>query len=177
MCVIEERPVIETQRLTLRVPAPADVERVAAFCVDHDVARMTTRMPSPYTRAHAEDFVARCGTQDRARDNTFAIELADEGLIGVIGMFTTPEDRVELGYWIGRPYWGRGYASEATQAALDWARATWRKRYVVAGHFADNDASGRVLVKAGFLYTGVVEHKPSIARGALAATRMMVWLA
>lgn len=177
MCVIEERPVIETQRLTLRAPAKADVERVAAFCVDHDVARMTTRMPAPYTRDHAEDFVARCGAQDRSRDNTFAIELADEGLIGVIGLFTTPEARVELGYWIGRPYWGRGYATEATRSALDWARSAWKKRYVVAGHFADNDASGRVLVKAGFLYTGVVEHKPSIARGEPAATRMMVWLA
>jgi RimJ/RimL family protein N-acetyltransferase len=47
----------------------------------------------------------------------------------------------------------------------------------VAGHFADNDASGRVLVKAGFLYTGVVEHKASIARGEPVDTRMMVWLA
>ena len=177
MCVIEARPVIETQRLTLRVPAKPDVERVAAFCVDHDVARMTTRMPSPYTRDHAEDFVARCGAQDRARDNTFAIDLPDEGLIGVVGMFTTAEGEVELGYWIGRPYWGRGYATEATRGALDWARERWKKRWVIAGHFADNDASGRVLVKAGFLYTGVVEHKPSIARGEPAATRMMVWLA
>ncbi len=177
MCVIEERPIIETRRLTLRSPVPADVERVAAFCVDHDVARMTTRMPSPYTRGHAEDFVARCGAQDRSRDNTFAIELAEEGLIGVVGMFTTAEGEVELGYWIGRPYWGRGYATEATRGALDWARERWKKRYVMAGHFADNDASGRVLVKAGFLYTGVVEHKPSIARGEPAATRMMVWLA
>lgn len=177
MCVMEERPVIETQRLTLRVPAKADVERVAAFCVDHDVARMTTRMPSPYTRGHAEDFVARCGTQDRTRDNTFAVELADEGLIGVVGLFTNPDGPVEMGYWIGRPYWGRGYATEATKAALDWARNAWKKRWVTAGHFADNDASGRVLVKAGFLYTGVVEQKPSIARGEPAATRMMVWLA
>jgi len=177
MCVIEERPVIATQRLTLRAPAKADVGRVASFCVDPDVARMTTRMPSPYTRDHAEDFVARCGTQDRARDNTFAIALEGEGLVGVIGMFTTLEGTVELGYWIGRPYWGQGYATEAARGALDWARSAWKKRYVVAGHFADNDASGRVLVKAGFLYTGVVEHKPSIARGEPAATRMMVWLA
>ena len=177
MCVIEERPVIETQRLTLRAPARADVERVAAFCVDHDVARMTTRMPAPYTRGHAEDFVARCGTQDRTRDNTFAIELADEGLIGVIGLFTTPEDRVELGYWIGRPYWGLGYATEATRGALDWARSAWRKRYVVAGHFADNEASGRVLVKAGFLYTGEVTLRDSLARREQAVTRMMIWLA
>jgi RimJ/RimL family protein N-acetyltransferase len=177
MCVIEERPVIETQRLRLRVPAQADLDRVAAFCADHDVARMTTRMPSPYTRGHAEDFVARCGTQDRSRDNTFAIELDGEGLVGVIGLFSHPNGQVELGYWIGRPYWGQGFATEATRGALDWARHVWNKRYIAAGHFADNDASGRVLIKAGFLYTGVVEHKPSIARGALAATRMMVWLA
>lgn len=177
MCVIEERPVIETQRLTLRVPAKADIERVAAFCVDHDVARMTTRMPSPYTRGHAEDFVARCRAQNRARENTFAIDLAGEGLIGVIGLFPPVEGSLELGYWIGRPYWGRGYATEAVKGALEWARTTWRKRCVTAGHFADNDASGRVLVKAGFLYTGVVEHKPSIARGESVATRMMVWLA
>lgn len=177
MCVIEERPVIETQRLTLRVPAKADIERVAAFCVDHDVARMTTRMPSPYTRAHAEDFVARCRAQNRTRENTFAIDLVDEGLIGVVGLFPPVEGGLELGYWIGRPYWGRGYATEAVKGALEWARTSWRKRCVSAGHFADNDASGRVLVKAGFLYTGVVEHKPSIARGEPAATRMMVWLA
>ncbi len=177
MCVIEERPVIQTQRLTLRAPAKADVERVAAYCADHDVARMTTRMPWPYTRAHAEDFVARCGVQDRSRDNTFAIHLADEGMVGTLGMFTTADGEIELGYWIGRPYWGRGFATEATRGALEWARGRWNKRYVTAGHFADNDASGRVLVKAGFLYTGVVEHKPSIARGEPAATRMMVWLA
>jgi RimJ/RimL family protein N-acetyltransferase len=177
MRVIEESPVIDTPRLRLRAPAHADVPRLATFCADHDVARMTTRMPSPYTTAHAEDFVARCGAQDRARDNTFAIELADEGLVGVVGLFTNPDGSVELGYWIGRPYWGRGFATEATRNALLWARGAWRKRYVVAGHFADNDASGRVLVKAGFLYTGVVEHKPSIARGRPAATRMMVWLA
>ncbi len=177
MCVIEQRPVIETQRLTLRAPRRHDIERVAAFCVDHDVARMTTRMPWPYTHAHAEDFVARCGAQDGSRDNTFAIELAEEGLIGVVGLFTHVDGQVEMGYWIGRPYWGLGYATEAAKGALDWTRAAWKKRYVTAGHFADNDASGRVLIKAGFLYTGVVEHKPSIARGEPAATRMMVWLA
>ena len=60
---------------------------------------------------------------------------------------------------------------------MAWARQDWRKKLVVAGHFADNPASGQVLVKAGFLYTGVVEHKPSTARGESVPTRMMVWLA
>ena len=82
-----------------------------------------------------------------------------------------------MGYWIGRPYWGQGYATEAATAALAWAGAGWGKRLVVSGHFADNPASGRVLEKAGFLYTGVVEPRHSKARGEAAATRMMVWLA
>ena len=60
---------------------------------------------------------------------------------------------------------------------MDWARRKWKKRAVVAGHFADNPASGRVLSKAGFLYTGEVKQRPSLARGEPAATRMMVWLA
>jgi len=60
---------------------------------------------------------------------------------------------------------------------LDWARRDWRRKLVVAGHFADNPASGAVLCKAGFLYTGDVEHPWSQARQGPVRTRMMVWLA
>ncbi|MEI9889980.1 MAG: GNAT family N-acetyltransferase [Caulobacteraceae bacterium] len=67
--------------------------------------------------------------------------------------------------------------SEAARAALAWAGTGWGRRMVTAGHFADNQASGRVLIKAGFLYTGEVQRRFSRARGAEAATRMMVWLA
>ena len=83
-----------------------------------------------------------------------------------------------MGYWIGRPYWGQGYATEAAAGAVGWAGAdAGASGWVVAGHFADNPASGRVLEKAGFLYTGVVAPQFSKARGAVAPTRMMVWLA
>ena len=74
-------------------------------------------------------------------------------------------------------YWGRGYATEALQGALSWARSRWRKRALVAGHFVDNPASGRVLEKAGFLYTGEVRPGLSRARGGPVETRRMVWLA
>ena len=67
--------------------------------------------------------------------------------------------------------------TEAVRGVLVWASRNWRRRALVAGHFADNPASGRVLEKAGFLYTGEVRPKFSIARGADADTRMMVWLA
>jgi RimJ/RimL family protein N-acetyltransferase len=62
-------------------------------------------------------------------------------------------------------------------AVLSWAREVWGRRAVVSGHFADNPASGRVLEKAGFLYTGEVQPRHSTARGEVAPTRMMVWLA
>ncbi len=177
MCVIDSSPIIETQRITLRAPALSDVQRLAMLGGDRDISRMTTRMPWPYHRADAEDFVGRCQTQDRRRDNTFAIAHKDEGVIGVLGLFTPPDGHLEIGYWVGKPYWGQGLATEACQSALAWAKQVWRKRLVVAGHFADNPASAQVLIKAGFLYTGVVEMKSSVARGQPAATRMMIWLA
>ena len=177
MCVIEKGPIIQTRRLRLRTPMIDDAARIGALCDDYAIAKMTTRMPWPYSRRDADGFVARCQAQDRRKDATFVIDLEDEGVVGVLGFFSPPDGHLEVGYWIGRPYWNQGLATEAAQGALAWAREDWRKKVVVAGHFADNPASGQVLVKAGFLYTGVIEHKPSLARGEPAATRMMVWLA
>ncbi len=67
--------------------------------------------------------------------------------------------------------------TEAVRAVLVWAHSVWGRRYLVAGHFADNPASGRVLTKAGFLYTGDVGQRRSLARGEDVDMRMMVWLA
>ena len=114
---------------------------------------------------------------DAAREAVFAIEHRDHGLVGVLGFHGQSPLGPEIGYWLGRPFWGQGLATEAATAALTWAREQWRRRVVVSGHFADNPASGRVLEKAGFLYTGEVQPRHSRARGRPAATRMMVWLA
>jgi RimJ/RimL family protein N-acetyltransferase len=84
---------------------------------------------------------------------------------------------VEIGYWLGRPFWGRGLMTDAVVAALAWVGGAWGRRFVMAGHFADNPASGQVLIKTGFLYTGEVLSRFSIARGEESPTRMMVWLA
>ena len=127
--------------------------------------------------ADAEDYIGRVHAQDRTSDNTFVIETEEDGVVGAIGLFTPPGEPLELGYWIGRPYWGRGFATEAAQGAMAFAKRDWRRKLVVAGHFADNPASGEVLVKTGFLYTGEVRMKPSLARGAETPCRMMVWLA
>jgi RimJ/RimL family protein N-acetyltransferase len=177
MCAIEGRPTIETRRLKLRALARGDVGRIATYASDFEIARMTTRMPHPYAMGDAEAFVDRAARQNPATDATFAVELEDEGLIGVCGFFTGENAPLEMGYWIGKPWWGQGYATEAALGALSWAEQGWGKRMVSAGHFSDNPSSGAVLCKAGFLYTGDVALRPSLARGAPTATRMMIWLA
>ena len=177
MCVIERSPVIETRRLKLRAPERRDVAVMARLANDFDVVRMTARMPWPYTARDAEAFVGRCEQRDWDEDATFAIELEDEGFAGVLGFFANADEELEVGYWLGRPFWGRGIATEALKGALVWASRDWGKRCVTAGHFEDNPASGVVLTKADFLYTGVVREMPSVARGETARSRMMVWLA
>ena len=181
MCVIDSAPDIRegvsTQRLNLRRVRPSDAEAVARLASDYAICSMSTRMPHPYGREDADAFVRLVSGQDRERENTFAIEHDRDGLVGVVGFHQPRGAALEMGYWIGRPYWGKGYATEATIGALQWARTDWRRKMVVAGHFADNAASGAVLVKAGFLYTGEVQNRHSRARQATVPTRMMVWLA
>jgi RimJ/RimL family protein N-acetyltransferase len=175
MCALDIRPAIATERLMLRGPTLKDAGRIAALANDFAVAGMTSHVPHPYARADAAAFLAR--DLDPAREALFAIEHPADGVIGMLGFSGDDGRRPELGYWLGRAYWGLGYATEAAKAALGWAGRGWRKRLVAAGHFAENRASGEVLCKAGFLYTGEVQHRTSTARREPVATRMMVWLA
>jgi RimJ/RimL family protein N-acetyltransferase len=172
MCAIEFEPVISTERLRLRRPRKSDADAIARFCNDLDVARMTSRIPHPYGLADAEDYLAGLDHKDPLREATFAIEHPADGLIGMMSFFPDDAGRSEIGYWLGRPYWGQGYATEVTERALVWANRDWGRRYVMAGHFSDNPASGQVLCKAGFLYTGEVKLLPSVARGGEAPARM-----
>mgnify|MGYP001177764782 FL=1 len=178
MCAIELEPVITTQRLRLRKPRRSDAAQLATYANDFDVARMTTAMPYPYGVEHAEGFLEKASEADPANEAVFVIDHPEHGAIGVLGFHAKDGGEREMGYWIGRPHWGEGFATEAAQGALIWAHRTWGRRYMRAGHFADNPASGQVLCKAGFLYTGDVELRSSVARGGRATpTRMMVWLA
>ena len=99
-----------------------------------------------------------------------AAELAGEGLVGVIGAHAGEGGAFEVGYWFGRPYWGRGLASETLNAFLREAQGLGP---LEAGHFVDNPASGRVFEKGGFAYTGETETLYSLGRGARVACRRM----
>ncbi|HEY1559355.1 MAG TPA: GNAT family N-acetyltransferase [Caulobacteraceae bacterium] len=173
----EISPRLETGRLVLRPLEAADAEPMTPLADDPGVARMTTSIPHPFHRQMAEDFIARMSHADPRWEATFAVTGRDGTFMGVVGIHPKDGLAPELGYWLGRPYWGRGYMTEAVSAALGWAGGAWGKRVLTSGHFADNEASGRVLSKSCFLYTGEVEPRFSLARGEEAATRMMVWLA
>ena len=161
---------IETERLTLRRPAATDAARIACFLTDVQVSRMTAVIPHPYPRTAADGWLML----ERARrplgvDHMFAIDLDREGLIGVIGAHKRGE-ATEVGYWIGRPFWGEGFASEALEGFVAEAETLGA---LEAGHFVDNPASGRVLEKAGFAYTGELRKTFSLARGAKVESRRM----
>ena len=186
MCVIDRpettektkaRTEIRTDRLRLRAPVNGDVATLTPLADDYAIACMTTRMPHPYAESDARQFVGLVARQDAGRERTFVIDHADHGPIGCIGFHRPPAAPLEMGYWIGRPHWNQGFATEAVAGALHWASQDWGRRTVSSGHFADNDASAKVLIKSGFLYTGEVQLRHSRARGQIAPTRMMVWLA
>ncbi len=170
-------PDIAAERLRLRPVTLDDAAPMARLADDIDIARMTTSIPHPFHVADAEGFIARMAAADRAREALFGVELPAEGLIGLVGLHPNDQDRVEVGYWLGRPYWGRGYMTEAVERVLIWAREEWGRGVLASGHFADNPASAAVLIKAGLLYTGERRARFSLAREAEAETRMMIWLA
>ena len=164
---------IRTERLVLRAPQSADAARVGKLSRDRDVARMVTSMPFPQPDIAAEGFLLIMEARERlGSDHVFAIELPGDGVIGLCGVHARGDDGFEIGYWLGRPYWGHGYATEAARALTAHAVAL-KRGPVVAGHFEDNPASGRVLEKAGFVYTGAVEPRFSLARGGKVGTRLM----
>lgn len=176
MCSIQIEPVIETQRLRLRRPRMTDAARMAKLLNDRDLARMTHSIPHPYGLEDAQSYLEQADDADPDSRALFVIDHPEQGPIGVVG-FDSEHGRSEMGYWIGRPFWGCGFATEAAKGALVWANKTWKRRYVLARHFSDNPASASVLCKTGFLYTGEVRLSPSAARGEAVPSRMMVWLA
>jgi len=143
---------IRSERLFLRPGWPEDWLELLAAIDDESVVRNLATAPWPYTVDDAKAFLVR--SPERLLPNFFVTLPSAEGakLVGHVGLGRDGDD-IELGYWIARPYWGLGFATEAARAVLSQARALGHKR-IVASHFTDNPTSGSVLRKAGFRPTG-----------------------
>jgi RimJ/RimL family protein N-acetyltransferase len=145
-------PVLETERLTLRAPRFEDAKAVAALANDRRIAENTTRIPHPYRLADAESFIAH--VNQSVDELAFLITLDDEP-IGACGLAQLDGPAPDLGYWLGAPYWGNGYATEAARAVIDYAFTALEQDALQAGARVTNPASRRVLEKCGFQWTGV----------------------
>jgi ribosomal-protein-alanine N-acetyltransferase len=122
-----------------------------------EVAATTLRIPHPYTEADAQDFIA--GTQEELLSGSglrlFIVLRESDTLCGGVGFRIEPNHRrAELGYWIGVPHWGKGYATEAARALVQYGFGTLQLHRIFASHFADNVASARVLRKIGMRHEG-----------------------
>jgi RimJ/RimL family protein N-acetyltransferase len=144
---------LRTRRLTLRQPHPDDVARVARLMNNFRVAGNLSRVPYPYAEADASAWLRGRHRDDPPDLTTFAVELAGEGLIGHCG-FHPEAQRTVIGYWLGEPFWNRGFMSEAAVAILDWYFTVTVATHVGSGAFYFNRASLAVQRKLGFTETG-----------------------
>ena len=153
------QPGLVTGRLRLRPFVPADAPAVQALAGEREVADATSNIPHPYPDGAAEAWIASRGAAWAAgTDATYAVTAADGGtLLGAVGLALAPARAgAELGYWVARPAWGRGYATEAAAALCDLAFASLGVHRIEARHFTRNPASGRVLQKLGMRREGVL---------------------
>jgi len=168
---VEFTAVLETARLVLRKPRLEDAKQVAALAGDRRIAENTARIPHPYGIEDARQWISAAISQPA----TYAITIGGE-VIGACGLDGSPpypiaspnlpsaarregvgdgREEAELGYWIGRPFWGFGYMTEAARRLIDHAFGNLGYQVLTAGARVSNPASRRVLEKCGFQWTGV----------------------
>jgi len=161
-----------TPRLLLRPGFPEDAPALAHAIADEAIVRNLVVVPWPYTVRDAEAFLA--SPRDPVLPSFLIFERTDGSprLAGSCGLGRRPSGAVELGYWIARASWGRGFATEAGRALIDIAR-TLGLPQLEASHFIDNPASARVLDKLGFESTGLIAPRMNCARGEEVPARLM----
>ena len=161
-----------TPRLLLRPGFPEDAPALATAIADESIVRNLAVVPWPYSVRDAEAFLAK--PRDPVLPSLLIFErgLGAPQLVGACGLGRRASGSVEMGYWIGRPFWARGLATEACTALVDIAQ-TLGLPSLEASHFIDNPASGRVLEKLGFEALGIIAPRMSCARGQEVPARLM----
>lgn len=145
--------IIQTGRLDLQPATASDIAELVPLIGAREVAETTLRIPHPYEEKHAREFLVSPAKENELR---LIIRLRSDGrLCGGIGLHPDNDHkRAELGYWIGVPFWGSGYATEAARAVVGYGFQNFDLNRIFAAHFAGNDASGNVLRKIGMRYEG-----------------------
>ena len=152
-------PTLSTPRLTLRAFKQEDAPTVQKLAGAWEIAETTGNIPHPYEDGVAEAWIRSQPERfDRGEIANFAMTLTETSeLIGAIGLvFHADQHMAELGYWVGVPYWGRGYCTEAAQELLHYGFKQRNLNRIFARHMTKNPASGRVMQKIGMKYEGTL---------------------
>src|SRR5262245_13345881 len=144
--------VLETERLVLRAPRHEDVKAIAMLANDRRIAENTARIPFPYKLSDAQDFIDQVNRP--GSEIAFLITLADGTVMGACGLAFAERQPPELGYWLGVPHWGKGYATEAVRAVIDYAFTDLDHEALASSARVTNPGSRRILEKCGFQWTG-----------------------
>jgi ribosomal-protein-alanine N-acetyltransferase len=148
---------LRTARLLLRSVEREDVPSLVRLAGTKEIAATTLNIPHPYVEDDALRFLAKANEDFRAgRSVAFVISiLPGRELSGVVGLnIAQSHNHAELGYWIGAPFWGKGYTTEAASAVVAFGFETLGLRRIFAHYFAGNAASQRVLEKIGMRHEG-----------------------
>jgi RimJ/RimL family protein N-acetyltransferase len=154
---MDRQPELVTERLLLRPFALADAPTVQKLAGDEAVASMTLNIPHPYKDGMAEAWIDTHPQRfKKGEEAIFAIALREDNtLIGAVGLTVNQEhERAELGYWIGKSYWGNSYCTEAAKEVVKYGFTALGLRRIQATHFVQNPASGRVMKKIGMTCEG-----------------------
>ncbi|MHC5307623.1 GNAT family N-acetyltransferase [Bartonella sp. LJL80] len=157
-------PVLVTERLVLRQPHVEDMDAIADLANNRRVSAMLQKMPYPYTRKHAAEFILRAVAGELGHC-VYAITFAENGsFIGSCSIKDREEgDGLELGYWIGQPYWKNGYATEVVSCLVDAAFRASDIDELYVSCFSANVASRRVILKSGFRFLGTGERHSQVS--------------
>ncbi len=155
---MKQQPTIETERLILRPYRLEDAAELQRLIGERDVVSTMTNVPHPYEDGMAEEWIGgRRESFEKGQTVDFAITHREEGyFIGGISLLDIdqPSQRAEIGYWIGKPYWRKGYGTEAAKAIVKYGFETLGLNRINGRHFVRNPASGRILEKIGMKHEG-----------------------
>lgn len=145
--------ILRTQRFILRPSQLSDAEPIARYLNDFEVAGNLARVPFPYHLSDARAWLRTRRSNLPVEETSFAIDLPGEGFAGHVGFHRGPAGPI-IGYWLGRPFWGRGIMTEAVTASLDWLFEASQADTIYSGVFHFNAASLAIQHKLGFTQTG-----------------------
>lgn len=150
-------PELKTKRLLMRKFKLSDASRIQELAGSRSVAQSTLMIPHPYEDGMAEAWIDTHQSEFESK-KSLVLALCDiraGDLIGAMGLRIKMEfNHAELGYWIGEPFWGNGYATEAAKAILAYGFTVLGLNKIHAHHMTDNAASGKVMQKIGMAFEG-----------------------